>query len=176
VRWAAELASWLVHPPEVTDADRQRLADIVRAIGQRSPAANIRNWCLVFARDLEGTAPIERHRMHRLRRSDVERDPVQQAMTLRVMLDPDRAEGLNHHVRVELIDGPTFGLHVRNCVSVLTDGSNTHSAVSLSTGSWAALLSGASSWTELVTSAEVDVSGDRATVARLFDCYDFAHR
>ena len=42
--------------------------------------------------------------------------------TMRVLLDPQRAYGLDHHIGLELDGGVRVGVHVRNCVAVPTPG------------------------------------------------------
>ena len=172
LRWAAELATWLVVTPDASDDDRARLAEILRRIGQRSPAANIRNWCLTTARDLDGTAPLARHRTHRFRRGQVLADPVSSLRTLRVLLDPDRALGIDHHVAFSFDDGVRVGVHVRNCVAVPTDGADATSSVHISNTAWAEVLTGARAWASVVSAGDADVKGSAESVASVMACFD----
>ncbi len=56
VRWALELATWLVRvDPDHVD-DRRRLAAALRTVGRRTTAANIRNWCLTRAANSTATS------------------------------------------------------------------------------------------------------------------------
>ena len=65
-RWG----SWLVHRDDAdgvsaaTDDDRLLLAEVLRTIGRRTPSANIRNWCLTRALELDGTLDLDRLRVH----------------------------------------------------------------------------------------------------------------
>ena len=62
LRWALELSTWLVRcevgPDGRADAgtadDRGLLASVLRTIAQRTTSANIRNWCITRARELDG--------------------------------------------------------------------------------------------------------------------------
>jgi hypothetical protein len=46
IRWATELATWLVRSAGTTQDERNLLAKCLRVIAERTPAANIRNWCI----------------------------------------------------------------------------------------------------------------------------------
>ncbi len=71
VRWALELATWLVRvDPDHAD-DRRRLAGALRTVGQRTTAANIRNWCLTRARELDGGVEVSRFRRHRFSKEQI---------------------------------------------------------------------------------------------------------
>ena len=65
LRWALELASWLVRVDPDHAEDRRRLASALRTIAQRTTAANIRNWCLTRALELDGQLDVSRFRRHR---------------------------------------------------------------------------------------------------------------
>ena len=92
LRWALEMAGWLAAREGAQADDRRLLADVLRDIGQRTTAANIRNWCLTKARDLDGSTDLTRVREHRLRAPALAATPPPQALgVLRVLLDPARA-------------------------------------------------------------------------------------
>ncbi|HAP74498.1 MAG TPA: hypothetical protein DCR14_00255, partial [Acidimicrobiaceae bacterium] len=158
LRWAAELATWLV-TADGDQADRNRLATVLRAIGQRSPAANIRNWCITRARDLEGTAPLDRHRQHRFRRADVEADPLRSVATLRVMLDPGRAATADVHLRLIVAGHGVAGLHLRNGVAVPTDGGTASLELTVDAAGWAALVTAGATCARLVDDGHASVVG-----------------
>jgi len=175
LRWALELASWLVARDGRTDADRGRLAGVLREVGCRSAAANIRNWCLTVARDLEGSDDLSRFRTHRLRTQQVAAmAPVESLALLRVMLDPHLAEGLDTHVGVDFVDGPSAGLHVRRCVSVVTDGSGASDRIRLETATWARMLGGAVSLADAIAAGEVVVTGSASRVLETFAVFENA--
>lgn len=154
---------------DVTDGDRQLLAEVLRAIGYRSPAANIRNWCLTRARDLDGSAPLDRHRVHRLRPGAVAADPGAALRTMRVLLDPARAAGLDHHIAVE-VDGVSIGgLHVRNEVACPTDGSAATTTLRTSRRGWADLAAGKRTLAELIAADEAEVDGEIDELSAVLD-------
>ncbi len=161
LRWAAELATWLVLD-DGDPRDRARLASVLRAIGQRSPAANIRSWCLTQARDLDGTASLDRHRVHRLRRPDVERDPFVALRLLRVMLDPERAGDADVHLRLVVPGHGAAGLHVRHGVAVPTDGADAALALTVDAAAWAELMCTPTAVGDLVASGGAAVAGGAA--------------
>jgi alkyl sulfatase BDS1-like metallo-beta-lactamase superfamily hydrolase len=177
LRWALELATWLVRSPASDDmqakADRNLLATCLRDVAQRSPAANIRNWALAQARDLDGTSPMDRLRTHRFRRDAIIAAPSRTLDVLRVMLDPHRAEGVNHHLRIDFGDGAACGLHVRNAVACPTDGSGAQSVLKLAPAAWADLMLGKETLPGLLASGSATVDGDAKAVAAVLSCFDF---
>jgi alkyl sulfatase BDS1-like metallo-beta-lactamase superfamily hydrolase len=72
-RWALELGSWLVRKDPGPDGrcdggaqeDRNRLAQALRGVAYATPSANVRNWCLTRALELEGSLDLSRFRRHR---------------------------------------------------------------------------------------------------------------
>ena len=76
LRWALEMATWLVRLHDVHDDDRARSADILRHIAQRTTAANVRNWCLTRARHLDGSARTDRFHTHRFDRHQAISSPL----------------------------------------------------------------------------------------------------
>ena len=176
LRWAAEMATWLVTDTagdgDEAAGDRRRLAGVLRTIGQRTPAANIRNWCITRARDLEGLTPLTRFRTHRLRRAEVERDPLAVLNTLRVLLDPDAAVGVDAHLRLVVARWGTAGLHVRNCVAVATDGTAAALTLETDAASWAGLLTGGGLATLLDSGAATVSGGTAEQVAAILALFD----
>lgn len=168
LRWALELASWLLTDNEGGRAERQLVADILREIAYRSSAANIRNWCLTRARHLEGSADLAAFKL-----------PVQGATNardvlriIRVRLDPARAEGVDVHLAFALTDAPRVGLHIRNAVAVVTDGSQASTTLSLSTPDLLALLAGKLQLESALASGAVVLDGDIVTVQTVLGVFD----
>jgi alkyl sulfatase BDS1-like metallo-beta-lactamase superfamily hydrolase len=178
LRWATELGAWLVRDPDPdaasARADRSRLADSLRRIGQGSPAANIRCWTLTQARDLEGTGPMDRFRGHRFRRPAVIADPCAAVHTLRVLLDPVRADGVDHHVRFTFTNAGTTGLHVRNAVACPTDGSKAVSAIMMSPETWADILTGKLALVRALEAGDARVEGSTAAVLVFWNSFDLS--
>ena len=109
-RWAAELATWLVRTPECCDADRERLAGILRHFARQTPAANVRNWCLTRALLLEGSIDLSRFLTHRFRYQEVMAAPPDRFVpVLRVLLDPERAAGIDDELGWHFSGGEAGG-------------------------------------------------------------------
>ena len=162
VRWATELATWLARTPEVTVDDRALLARCMRTIGERTPAANIRNWALTRARHLDGSGPMDRFYQHRFSARLVQHhDNSTIINTLRVTLEPTLVEGVDHLVTF-VVDGERHGLHVRNGVAVPTGAGTAASSseATLSRATFIDVLSGRTTWSENVASGAIRVSGD----------------
>lgn len=168
VRWGLELATWLARSKDATESDRQLLARGLRLIAERTPAANIRNWAITRARHLDGQTSMDRYMRHTFGSKAVANvGSVELIHTIRVLLDPTRADGLRVHVRFE-IDGEAAGLFVRHCVAVPTDGHGADVVVSMSRATLVAILSGRQPW----STADVRVSGDRSLVDSVRACFD----
>ena len=171
VRWATELAGWLARTSAATNDDKALLARCMRTIGERTPAANIRNWAITRARHLDGSSSMDRYYQHRFSARLVRHhDNATIVNTLRVTLEPTLVEGVDHLVTF-VIDGEQHGLHVRNGVAVPTSaasGAGAASGASAANSSEATLsratlidvLSGRTTWSESVASGTIRVSGD----------------
>jgi alkyl sulfatase BDS1-like metallo-beta-lactamase superfamily hydrolase len=167
VRWATELGTWLVRSEGATQDDRNLLASCLRVIAERTPAANIRNWCITRARHLDGSFPMDRFMVHGFNPKFLgEASAVGLVHTLRVIVDPEKIEGINHHVAFTIGD-ETCGLHVRNSVAVPTDGWGATSVVTMSRATFMGILSGKSSWSENVGDGSIKISGDAETIDRI---------
>lgn len=178
LRWAIELASWLVAAPvsegDDPQPDRNLLAGALRLLGQRTPAANIRSWALTRARDLEGVGPLERYRKHRFRRDSILADPAGSVAILRVLLDPHRADGLDVHVCFDFGNNRERGLHVRNQVAVPTDGSSSSISLRVDAELWAAFLTGKMSLASLVADKGATVVGNKEDLIAMMACFDIS--
>jgi len=176
LRWALELASWLMHRTEAGAEDRSLVAACLRRIGYRSSAANIRNWCLTRARDLEGTAPLDRYRTHRIPAGQVRAmKPAESVRLLRVLVDPERAEGLDVHLRLAFTgpDGTDIvGAHLRNSVLAPGDPTIAATALTLPYATWAEILGGRRTLADAIDSGEATVDGDRALLERALAVVD----
>ena len=173
LRWALELASWLAGRGEATAEDRRLLADVLRDVGYRSSAANIRNWCLTRARDLDGSAELSRLREHRLRPQVLAALSPREALhQLRVLLDPDRAAGLDQHIAFDFPDAARAGLHVRNGVSVATDGLGATASVRVAYSDLVAILVGKDTLTRALAEGRAELTGDEGVIRAVLACHD----
>jgi len=170
VRWGVELATWLARSTDATSADKALLARGLRLIAERTPAANIRNWAITRARHLDGQTPMDRFMKHSFgARTIAHVEAVDLIHTLRVLLDPARAEGLRVHVRF-VVDGESAGLLLRNCVAVPTDGTGASLEVAMTRATLVGILSTKQLW----SAADVTVTGDSSVVDAFRKCFDHA--
>jgi len=159
-RWALELAGLVAHHPDADDGDRQRLAAVLRVVARRTTSANLRNWCLTRARDADGTRSLERNRVHRFRPRQVASWSTSDLVgVLRVLLVPERAEGLDARLGVEL-DGERVGLHVRNAIACPTDGAGASVVVRCARSTWVDLLCCSTSLDEVIASGALAIDPD----------------
>lgn len=165
-RWALHLAGLLAHRTDSTPDDRRRLAGVLRIVARRTPSANLRNWCLTRALDLEGSIDMSRHRTHRITRSQAERwDLGTSVAILRVMVDPDRLDHTDVHIAVVTEDGRA-GLHFRNHIACPTDGEHAPHLLRCERRTWNAILAGETTLDEAVRHGGVMIEGDPDAVLR----------
>ena len=167
VRWATEMATWLARSNDAEQPDRDLLARALRVIAQRTPAANIRSWCLTRALSLEGAIDTSRLYQHRFNRRQVMASPPANSVhVLRVMLDPDDLSDLDVHVAFDIGAGPRTGLHFRNGVACPTDGEGATATLTCDTEAWADLLTGKATLSALSGSGAVSLTGATAEATR----------
>ncbi|MCZ6711218.1 MAG: hypothetical protein O7B25_12730 [Gammaproteobacteria bacterium] len=180
-RWAIELSTWLVrcelNATGRADAgeqeDRDRLAESLRGVGQSTTSANVRNWCLTRALELEGTLNLERFRRHRFRAAeDLSRPAVESLPILKVLLVPEKAADFNQEVRISFGDGSATGLRIRNQVAVPTDGTMAEITLAISHEHWAGALGGKLELAQLVSEGDAQATPDKDQVLRFFNCFD----
>ena len=172
LRWALELATWLARSPDATPEDRALLARCLRALAERTPAANIRSWAITRARHLDGSGPMDRHYVHRFGARALDgRGTAEIVATLRVTLDPDLVAGMDHHVAF-VVGDVTCGLHVRHGVAVPTDGAGAASTVRMDRGTLVAVLSGRTPWSAAVAAGAIEVRGDAAALDRVRSAFE----
>lgn len=171
-RWALELGSYLVRVSDEAE-DRNRLADVMRRIGQRTMSANVRNWCLTRALELEGKIDLSRFREHRFRAEVVQARPaVESVPMLRVLLAPERTTGMDFEVRFEFDDGSTTGLRIRDGVAVPTDGKDAGASINLSANDWANVVGGKLRLTKALADGMARTTGDEAGLKAFFAAFD----
>jgi len=175
LRFAIELSSWLAYSTDPSDSDKQLLASALRLVAQRTPAANIRNWCLARARHLDGSLDATRFNTHRINKRQILSGPVSSAVSiLRVLLEPTRAEGIDIHIAYNFSQGQKTGLHIRNCVAVPTDGTNVDNSITCELAVWADILSGSTTLSQAIAASALQIEGNTAQVLRALDCFDVA--
>ncbi len=167
IRWATELATWLVRSKGATTSDRELLAACLRVIAERTPAANIRNWAITRARHLDASSSMDHFNNHNFWSNTLDTTSSTDLVhTLRVLLEPSKAEGINHHVAFH-VGGEICGLHVRNCIAVPTDGSGAPSVVTMSQKTLHSVLGRGGSWSALVADGSIVFSGDAIMIDRI---------
>ena len=172
-RWAAETASWLCRVNSVEQQDRNRLAAAMRGIAQHTTSANIRNHCLTRALELEGTIDLNRFRSHRFRYDEVlHAPPTRFVPILRVLLVPDQAGDLEDELTWHFSTGERIGLRIRGQVAVPTEGNAGDLVITLSPETWAALLSGKTTFSTAEDDGVISTTGDLARIKRFLASFD----
>lgn len=178
LRWALELASWLVHcdtddsgrADGGSSADRQLLAFVLREAAQRTTSANVRNWALTRALELEGHLDMTRHRQHRFGAAAVAANPVGAFHALRVLVEPSKVPSAPVHLSIELED-ERAGLVLRNGVAVPTDGVGADIGISTDVATLAALMAGRATLSELIASGAIRTDNSEGVV-EFFAAFD----
>ncbi|MDA0297869.1 MAG: MBL fold metallo-hydrolase [Actinobacteria bacterium] len=173
LRFAIELSSWLAYSTDPSDSDKQLLASALRLVAQRTPAANIRNWCLARARHLDGTLDATRFNTHRINKRQILSGPISSAVSiLRVLLEPARAEGIDIHIAFNFSQGQTTGLHIRNSVAVPTSGLGAANSITCDVAVWADILSGSTMLSQAIAASVLQINGNISHVLRALGCFD----
>lgn len=165
LRWAVDLASWLVRVDDALPADRGRLATALRSIGQRTTSANVRNWTITRARELEGAIDLSRHRRHTFGiRAAMALDPGDLIAALRVRVDPEIAAGRDAHLAFDVAEYGVFGLHLRRSIAVPTDGDGAGVVIALDRATLAELVAERLALSDAESAARASVRGDRSSL------------
>jgi alkyl sulfatase BDS1-like metallo-beta-lactamase superfamily hydrolase len=181
VRWALELSTWLVRSQADAQGrldggssqDRAQLAAVLRTIAQRTTAANIRNWCLTRALELEGRVDLARMRSHTFRAAEVVAQPTHSVRSLRVLLDPLRAESLDCEFRVEFGEGVGAALRIRGGVAVPTVGDQADVVFALPAEVWGQVLAAKQTVDDAFAAGHITLrKGGWAQARALLACFD----
>jgi alkyl sulfatase BDS1-like metallo-beta-lactamase superfamily hydrolase len=171
-RWALSLAGRLARRPGSTQQDQRLLADALRTAARRTTSANVRNWCLTRALDLDGTIDMSRLRTHRFSRRQVGRWSLDAAVSvIRVLVEPDRLAGVDLHLAV-VLDGERTGIHFRNHIACPTDGLDAEAVLTGSRKVWDQILTGSGDIRGAVDSGDLLVEGDTARVFQALAAID----
>ena len=171
-RWALSLAGRLANRPGATQQDQRLLADALRSAARHTTSANVRNWCLTRALDLDGSIDMSRLRTHRFGRRQVARWSLDAAVSvLRVLVEPDRLSGVDLHLAV-VLDGERTGIHFRNHIACPTEGLDAEAVLTGSRDVWDQILTGSSDVRKAVDSGDLSLEGDTARVFQALAAID----
>lgn len=184
-RWALELSSWLVRSEKneigQTDGgeqqDRDRLAAALRGVAYSTTSANVRNWCLTRALELDGSLDLSRFRIHRFRVAEVESQSLLQSLkVLRVLLNPKNLTDQKYAIQINLDSGESAVLVLRNGVAVPKESGSADVAITLTKKHWAQLLGGKTSFRALVEQGDIQSANVELarTLLENFDVQGFA--
>ena len=173
LRWAAELATWLVRSDEVTSADQHLLAGIMRQMAQHTPAANVRNWCLTRALHLEGQIDLTRFYTHRFHFDEVmAAAPTRYISILKVLVNPAEAADQISEMAWHFASGEQAGLQLRRGVARPTDGTSANLHIHLSHETWATILSGRLNLWDAEDQSLVSMLGERTLLTAFWRAFD----
>ena len=179
-RWAIELASWLVRSERNAQGradagaaeDRTRLASGLRGVAYTTTAANIRNWCLTRALELDGSTNLDRFRTHRLQKRELARRPaVDSVRQLRVLLEPKRTGDWHQTLQINFSDGGATTLTIRHGVAVPGADEQPNLTLTVSSEHWFDLLGGKLDLSRAIADGAVQ-SPDPDGVRVFLGCFD----
>ena len=174
LRWALELSGILVAVADSDEADRALLSASLRLVAQRTPSANIRNWCITRALDLEGALDMSPYKVHRVFPIQIMQWPIETAIgVLRVFVDPDSTDGIDTHVAWSL-DGEIAGLHFRNAIACETNGVGADATYVGSREAWGWVISGQGTIDEAIEAGKFSVVGNAEQARSALRCLDHA--
>ena len=182
-RWAIEMASWLVryecNARGRADAGCARrppsLGTALRGVAYATTSANVRNWSLTRALELDGSSNLERFRTHRFQKRELARRPaVESVGLLRVLLLPERAGDMEQTLRVMFTDGGDVSLTIRHGVAVPGNRRDASMTLSVASDHWFDLMAGKLSLSQALAEGLAEVS-DAADVQSFLRCFDLEH-
>ena len=182
-RWAIELASWLVRCELNEDGradageaeDRLRLATALRGAAYNTTSANVRNWCVTRALELDGSSNLQRFRTHRFQKRELARRPATESLgLLRVLLVPERAGERHQTLTLSFTDGGAAALTIRHGVAVPVVGEalpETALTASISSENWFEIMGGKLALSEAMAEGVLETSHAEGLKA-FFACFD----
>ena len=179
-RWAIELSSWLVRSElnnqGTADAgepeDRKRLATSLRGVAYSTSAANIRNWCITRALELDESLNLSRFRRHRFNKKDLSRrSPADSLSLLRVLLIPEKADGLDLTIKINFNKVENVFYSLRNSVAVVCQETKPNLSISVNEDCWFDILSGKKTLSEALDEKAIETDQEEE-VKKFFTCFD----
>ncbi len=179
-RWAIELSSWLVrsnlNTQGIADAgepeDRKRLATALRGVAYSTSAANIRNWCITRALELDESLNLSRFRKHRFNKRELSRRTTMDSLKLlRVLLIPENADGYAQTLQFNFSDDERLFYSIRNSVAVIDKNLEASLFINLSSDTWYDLLSTKKTLSEAEEESLVETSNSEE-LRKFFACFD----
>jgi len=135
-------------------------------------SANVRNWTLTRALELEGALNRDRFRVHRFPAGLVEHgDPAPFVDALRVLVLPEVAAAVSGHICFH-VGETSRGLRIRNAVGVPTNGEGADVSLTMSQQTFAQVLGRKTSVVDALAAGEVTLEGDQASAAAILACFD----
>ena len=176
-RWALELGTWLVYREGATEEDQALLAEALREVGYTTTSANLRNWTLTRARELEGQLPLDKYRRHRFHAAVLHNQPPDQFLeALAVLVDPTQAAGLDVTLRWEFAGMQPVQARLRNSVLSAQDISRSQTTpdivIGLSFETWVAVLTGTADLWEAIDEGIVSIEGETKVLKTVFNALE----
>ena len=152
--------------------DRKRLAAALRGVAYSTSAANIRNWCITRALELDESLNLSRFRKHRFNKRELaRRTPIDSLKLLRVLLIPENADAYEQTLQFNFSDDENIFYSIRNSIAVIDKNSKSSLSLSLSSDTWYDLLSMKKTLSEVEEEALVKTN-NFDEIRKFFSCFD----
>ena len=171
--WALELGTWLARSQRAQQQDKNLLASVLRAVAYSSTSANVRNWTLTRALELEGSIDLSRYRVQRFSARQVLRMPQAQSVALlRLMLNPERAATLPPcMIAWHFAGSGSHALHIRHQIAVPMAAGDADIRLVLSYETWAEVVGGKRNFWAAEAAGLISIEGDVALLRAVFGCF-----
>lgn len=173
--WAAQLVNYLYRlDPEDAEV-RQAKVDALRQMAYVSTGANDRAHLMSQALSLEGKVTLPR--VIPPTAEVIASSPTTYVDYFRVRINPELSGDTEAMMRFDFADGSSAGLHIRRAVAEFVASPDDHyrdpdMVLAMSGETWAKIFVSAETPEALITSGEIEVSGDAAEAALLIDLFD----
>ena len=135
-------------------------------------AANIRNWCITRALELDESLNLSRFRRHRFNKKDLSRrSPADSLSLLRVLLIPEKADGLDLTIKINFNKVENVFYSLRNSVAVVCKETKPNLSISVNEDCWFDILSGKKTLSEALDEKAIETDQEEE-VKKFFTCFD----
>ena len=134
--------------------------------------ANIRNWCITRALELDESLNLSRFRKHRFNKRELSRrTPIDSLKLLRVLLIPEKADAYLQTLQFNFSDDEKVFYSIRNSVALIDKTPDRSLSITLSSDTWYDLLSMKKTLSEAEGEALVEMNNSEE-VRKFFSCFD----
>jgi alkyl sulfatase BDS1-like metallo-beta-lactamase superfamily hydrolase len=148
------------------------LATSLRGVAYTTSAANIRNWCITRALELDESLNLSRFRQHRFNKKDLSKRSLADSLRLlRVLLIPEKAEGLEITIKMNFNEAEKIFYSIRNSVALVCQDTEPSFSISINQDCWFEILSGKKTLSKALDEKAIETDQEEE-VKKFFSCFD----